>query len=253
MGFFKGLFGRSEKAQPIEKQAPAIDFSDGQAYMQVRNMEDSSEKWELMLGFADRGNEIAQQDVGQYYLTGQFVARNDPMAEKYLLKARANGMTIAVVRLGQLYLRSSVDVFRDDMTEAEEEAADKEFCRRFQIGADYLVEALEGSNLLGVDHAIQIISGTQPLGYNTGDLRDFFTECIDLHLAKTVARIQEKTHSENSQEASNAWYTIGSLHMYGIHFEEDLDAAKECYEKSLNTNQHNAIARRALKNPLFED
>lgn len=253
MGFFKGLFGRSEKAKPIEKQEPAIDFSDGQAYMQIRNTEDSSKKWKLMLGFADHGDKVAQQDVGEYYLTGQFVERSDSMAEKYLLKARAQGMTVAVVRLGQLYLRSSVDVFRDDMTEAKEEAADKEFRRRFRTGADYLVEALEGSNLLGVENAIQIISGTQPLGYNTGDLREFFTECIDLHLADTVARIEEKTRSGNNQESSNAWYTMGSLHMYGIHFEEDWDLAKECYEKSLNINQWNAMARRALKNPLFED
>ena len=266
MGLFKGLFGKKEtpakqEAKPAPKPAAKpteeYDFTDGLQYMQVRKKEDSAEKWRLMLKFAEHGDEIALQDVGEAYMLGNtMVGRDDKIAEKYLLAAKEKGMVLATIRLGQMYLRSSVDVYakgEENMTEEELAAADKEFDRRFIVGTGHLVDALDGRNLLYVEHAVEIIAGTIRLGYNVGQIRDFFMECVNLKLPAAVARIEEQLSSEDKDQASNAWYKKGCLYLYGVHYEDDLDEAKTCFEKSLQLNQWNAAARKALKNPLFED
>ena len=263
MGLLKGLFGKKEPPKKEEvKPAPKpvaeeYDFTDGLQYMKVRDMQDSPEKWRLMLKFAEHGDEIALQDVGQEYLIGRSMAkRDDAKAEKYLLAAREKGMVGAVVSLGQLYLRSSVDVYPKDDTPLSEEqqiAADNEFDRRFVVGTRYLVEALGGKNLMDVECAIEIIAGTMRLGYNVGNIREFFMECVNLKLPEMVKKIEVLTSSEDNEEASNAWYKLGCLYLYGVHYEDDLDEAKTCFEKSLELNRWNSAARNALKNPLFED
>lgn len=266
MGIFKALFGKSEPPKkqevksapkPAPKPVEEYDFNDGLQYMRVREKEDSPEKWRLMLKFAEHGDEIALFEVGEAYMLGKMVKRDDKAAEKYLLAAIEKGMVAqGNIRLGQLYLRSSVDVYPKDnapMTEEEQEAADKEFDRRFVVGASYLVKALDGGNLMYVEQAIEIIAGTLRLGYNVGDIRDFFMECVDLTLPAAVQRIEEQLSLEDKEEASKAWYKKGCLYLYGVHYEDDLDEAKTCFEKSLELNQWNASAKMALKNPLFED
>ena len=265
MGLFKALFGKSEppkkqESKPVPKPASKpteeYDFNDGLQYMSVRKKQDSPEKWRLMLKFAEHGDEIALLDVGEAYLLGKMVKRDDEMAEKYLLAAREKGMTQAVIYLGQKYLRSSVDVYpKDDapMTEEEQAAADKEFDRRFIVGTGYLVEALEGANEIAVEHAIEMIAGTMRLGYNVGEIREFFMECVNLKLPATVKKIEEQTASEDKELASKAWFKIGYMYMYGVHYEEDLDEAKTCFEKSVDLWEWNTSAQMALKNPLFED
>ena len=272
MGLFKSLFGKSEPPKeqgikstpkPVPKPAPKpaaeeYDFNDGLQYMRVREKEDSPEKWRLMLKFAEHGDEIALYEVGEaYMLDGPMVKRDDKMAEKYLLAAVEKGMVAqGNIRLGQLYLRSSVDVYpKDDapMTEEEQIAADKEFDRRFEVGTAYLVEALHGQNLMYVEQDIEIIAGTIRLGYNVGNIREFFMECINLKLPEAVKKIEEQSASEDNHEASDAWYKLGCLYLYGVHYEDDLDEAKTCFEKSLALNQWNMDAKMALKNHLFED
>ena len=264
MGLFKALFGKSElpkkqEVKPTPKPAAEeYDFNDGLQYMSVREKEDSPEKWRLMLKFAEHGDEIALYEVGEaYMLDGPMVKRDDKMAEKYLLASVEKGMVAqGNIRLGQLYLRNSVDVYPKDnapMSEEEEKAANKEFVRRYKVGAAYMVEALQGRNLMYVEQAIEMIAGTIHLGYNVGDIRDFFMKFINLTLPGAVKKIEEQAASEDSHEASAAWYKLGCLYLYGVHYEDDLDEAKACFEKSLALNQWNTDAKMALQNPLFED
>ena len=267
MGFLKKLLnsGQPKKKTANPMPSPVVkpveeeyDFNDGLQYMRVREKEDSPEKWRLMLKFAEHGDEIALFEVGEaYMLNGSMVKRDGKMAEKYLLKSIEKGMVAqGNIRLGQLYLRSSVDVYpKDDtpLTEEQQIAADKEFDRRFEVGTAYLVEALHGRNLMYVEQAVEIIAGTIRLGYNVGDIREFFMEFINLKLPAAVKKIEEQSLSENADEASDAWYKLGCLYLYGVHYEDDLDEAKSCFEKSLELNEWNADARIALNNPLFED
>lgn len=257
MGLFKGLFGKKEPQKPVQKpMVKAFDITEGLYYTEVREREDSREKWTLMMAFANKGDEIALYDVGLEYLTGKgMVQRDDANAEKYLLQAREKGMNQASVSLGQMWLRCSVDVY-DQMgadTAENRAKADAEFDRRFQLGADYLVEALEGRRPADTELVCKMICGNMRLGYNEGKIRDFFLECINKNLPGAVERIQALTDSEDTYVAASAWYKLGCFYLYGVHFEDDLDEAKACFEKCVKIDPYHADGCIALSNPLFED
>jgi len=257
MALFKGLFGKKEPVKQEPKPAPKpFDVTEGLDYIEVHNQPASKEKWMLMNAFADKGDEIALYDVGLEYLLGKGMApRDDAKAEKYLLLAREKGMNQASVSLGQMWLRCSVDVY-DEMGEDTEEnraKADAEFDRRFQKGADYLVEALEGRRCMDCELVCKMICGNMKLGYNVGNFRDIFMEAINKNLPAAVERIRALTASEDKYVASNAWCKMGYFYMYGIHVEDDLDEAKACFEKCVEANEYHMEGHMALKNPLFED
>lgn len=259
MGLLRGLFRKKETPtpeKPKQETAPkTVDITAGLDVMEVYRRENSAEKWRILEAFALKGDEIALQYVGEAYMLGEHVTRDDVKAEKYLLSAIEKGMTLSSVRLGQLYMRGAFDVYKNEanMTEEELQEADKAFDVSFRKGAYYLVKALDGDNLGHVEHAVQIIAGSIKLGYNVGDFRDYFMEQVNLYLSDAVRRIEAAVAAEDTGAASGALYKLGCLYLYGVHFEDDLDKAKEFFEKSLEKNKWNAYARKALENPLLTD
>lgn len=257
MALFKALFGKKEPVKEQSKPAPMpFDVTEGLSYMEVRERENSREKWMLMKAFADKGDEIALLDVGEEYLIGSsMVARDDDKAEEYLLAALAQGASMAAVRLGQKYLRSAFDVYDEmpDQTEEDKKKADEEFDRRFHQGTKYLVEAVEDTNAMAAEQAVEIIAGSLELGYNVGKFRNFFMNSVNQWLPQAVKQIEEETSSTVKAEAADAWYVLGCLYMYGVHYENDLDEAKECFERCVALDPSHPRARMTLMNPLFED
>lgn len=257
MGFLKKIFGNKEHVKHEQKMnIKSFDVTDGLDYIEVRQRENSKEKWMLMVAFANKGDEIALFDVGAEYLKDNgMVQQNYDMAEKYLLLAHEKKINQASVCLGQMWLNRSIDAYEEIGVDTEENRAkaDDEFYRRFQLGADYLVEALKGRRVMDTEYVCKIICGTIDCGYNEGKYRDLFMECINKNLPNAIEFIQTLTTSDDIDISSDAWYKLGCFYMYGVYFEDDLEEAKVCFEKCVKICPNNIEGLIKLKNPIFEE
>ena len=210
MSIFSRLFG--EKKKTPAPPAKPVDFTEGMTYGQVRDLEDPVRRWALTKLFAEKGDDLAQYELGEAYLTGKTgVEESWELAEKYLLMAEPT-IVAASTTLGMMYIRRSF--VPEPEPHIEDELYDK--------GCSLLAKGV----IRGYIPAVMCVSGDHDYKWNTRpNLRAILLEEMNSQLEEPVRALeQEDTPKSN--------YVLGMFHTYGIYYPRDFVKAREYLQRS---------------------
>ncbi len=242
-----GLFTRKKKIssavsselKETEENKVNPQLKNALDYIDVRFMEDDSKRIPLMFEYAEAGVPQALYDLGKMYLTGNGIEHNPEKAKEFLLKAGKSGAGDALALLAQICISEAFEeVIPEKVERFGQEECQKRFNKKYDTGVSYLAWALAKGN----ESAIDIYTGSFPLGWNEGDFGEVLKEATNT----AFASYKEKLFEEAS---GRAFYVLGILSLRGVALPQNIDMAKEFFGKSAALG--NTQAKDELKNPLL--
>lgn len=219
--------------------APASSI-EGLDYMNVRQYTDDSKRIPLMMAFAEAGDELAQYEVGQLYVTGQCGMEKDLVKGKELLRqAGHGGATNAITMLASTCFRQAMDfIMNNEGQGLTKEEAGARFNAYYDEGADALAWGISTGNEMAMD----ILSGKLELGWNQNQLAETLVMATTQALAPRLEQLKTTDDGHSN-------YVLGMIALRGICMPQDLTLAKSYFQRGAELGDYNA--KEELKNPLF--
>lgn len=233
MGLLKGLFHKKPAPEKKEEEIhirPISEMEDAQelqrSYAQVKAIEDPAIRARELLQFAEAGFSPAMLELA---LAREQCGETEEVFS-WLSKAAEAGNYMAYYEWGIRTLEGAAALAREqgEVDERLLKAGLSQLCDAAGGGIQKAVQALTAYDHQENDGAAQVI---QPI--------------LDEKLEEWAEILDE------NEEMPHAQFTKGLWYFYGVGYEQDLDQAREWFQKAAGQGHRDAAAM--LDNPLLED
>ena len=227
--------------KPAGTPAPAAASAiEGLNYMDVRKYTDDTKRVPLMMAFAEAGDELAQYELGQLYVTGQCgVAKDLTKGKELLRQAGHGGATNAITMLASTCFKQAMDfIMNGEGQGLTKEESGARFNAYYDEGADALAWGISTGNEMAMD----ILSGKLELGWNQNQLAETLVFATTRFLTPRLEELKTKDDGRSN-------YVLGMIALRGICMPQDIALAKSYFQRGAELGDYNA--KEELKNPLF--
>lgn len=234
MGLF-GFFKKKPQDEPEHTAGNSAPEDPRTRFQKACAIEDPQKRFDALLPFTEipAGDSFSREDVQTAMLQAAFACEQMGDRENmyhWFAKAAKAGSFAAYYEWGTRTLEAAAELTKQGLPDGQEFLED---------GLSMLCDAAGG----GIRKAVQALTAYNHVSSEAAAA--IFQPILDRKLGEW-AKINEKY-----PESPKAQYTMGLWYFYGVGYEQDLDQAREWFEKA--AAQGNTGAAEMLKNPLLEE